>query len=512
MNVPAYNSAEYFELPLLQKTGFREYDARWIIAPTATGDDIGINYVGVRELGLHLGHFLQVQLAAGTSIVVGHDFRQYSENVKNALVLGLLQSGMDVTDIGLTTTPAAYFAQFHLDIPCVAMVTASHNENGWTGVKMGHRKSSTFGPQEMDAFRDQVLTPSREVLDRASQVDPGRFTWVSGIRSAYLQHLISNWEPKFAGLPTLEIAVECGNGTAGLYAPHLLRELGFQVTEGNVEPDWRFPNFNPNPESIPFLRSVEELVRRSGADVGLCFDGDGDRLGVVDNTGRLVFADRVGLLIARFLEEDEESGGPFVIDVKSTSLFESELQSEIIWAKTGHSYVKASVAESNAVAGFERSGHFFFRHPLGQGYDDACVAALALLWTLARARESDSDATLGSLLSTLPLSHASPNRQPFVSDETKYDVVECLAAYFERHGKLAGQPVRSVNRLNGVRLTLDDGSWLLIRASSNSPNLVIIAETFDPDGSLLERIDKDVRLAIVETGVCVGAFESLATL
>jgi len=512
LNLPSYNSAEYFDEPLLQKTGFREYDARWIVAPIKDADSIGLNYVGARMLGLHLGHFMQTQLQAGNEIVVGHDFREYSENVKNALALGLLQSGMNVVDIGLTTTPAAYFAQFELDVSCVAMVTASHNENGWTGVKMGHRKASTFGPTEMDAFRDQVLGDDQGVLVRAEHVDPGRYRSEKGVRAAYIDHLVSTWGGKFAALPSLRVAVECGNGTAGLYAPRLLRELGFQVSDGNVNPDWRFPHFNPNPESIPFLRSVEDLVRSSNADIGLCFDGDGDRLGVVDNTGHLVFADRVGLLIARFLEDSENLSGPFVIDVKSTSLFETQLQGEVVWAKTGHSYVKAAVAESNAVAGFERSGHFFFSEPLGQGYDDACVAALALLWTLARARAESTNVTLSSMLSALPSSHSSPNRQPYVSDETKYDVVEKMASYFESLGQLGGLPVSEVNRLNGVRLTLDDGSWLLVRASSNSPNLVIIAETFDKDGSLMQRFDDDVRLAIARTGVDVGHFESLATL
>ncbi|WP_256791956.1 hypothetical protein [Terrabacter sp. Ter38] len=501
-----YNSASYFEKALLAPTGFREYDARWVISPTPTESEIGLNYVGVRELGRHLGTFLRTELLAGSSIVVGHDFREYSENVKNALVIGLLQAGMNVHDIGLTTTPAAYFAQFHLNIDCVAMVTASHNDNGWTGIKMGHRKASTFGPEEMDAFRHRVL--SDEATDGSAA--SGTYKPEPGVRSAYIQDLVAKWSPRFQGLPRLRVAVECGNGTSGLYAPELLKRLGFDVAEGNVRLDWNFPNFNPNPESIPFLKSVENLVASTDADLGLCFDGDGDRLGVVDETGSLVFSDRVGLLIAKFLQDEEGFTSPFVIDVKSTSLFESELDNEIVWSKTGHSYVKATVAKSGAIAGFERSGHFFFSDPLGYGFDDACVAALVLLWVLIRTRDANPQSSLSALLATAPLSHSSPNRQPRVPDEDKYEAVETLAAYFVGKGTLAGEPIEDVNRLNGVRLTLPGGSWLLIRASSNSPNLVVIAETFDSDGSLLSRIDDDVRSAIQATGLDIGPFESLA--
>ncbi|QKW43913.1 phosphomannomutase/phosphoglucomutase [Streptomyces microflavus] len=500
-----YNSASYFEEILLSETGFREYDARWVIEPTDGISSVGLNYVGVRLLGLHLGRFLSDELDAGKRIVVGHDFRSYSENVKNALVVGLLQSGMNVTDIGLTTTPGAYYAQFSLDVACVAMVTASHNENGWTGIKMGHRKASTFGPVEMLKFKEYTLGGQAD----GSTSRSGSYTFKTGARRQYIDDLVDEWAVRLQGLPRLKVAVEAGNGTAGLYAPELLGRLGFDVVPGNNTPDWTFPHFNPNPESLPFLRSVETLVTNNGADLGLCFDGDGDRLGVIDDQGKLVFADRVGIVVAKFLEETVGATGPFVVDVKSTSLYESELTSDIVWAKTGHSYVKAKVKESGAVAGFERSGHFFFSEPIGRGYDDGCVAALALLWTLCSAKAAGGNWRLSDKLAELPKSFSSPNRQPYVSDETKYVVVEKLAAYFEQREYVAGKRVISVDRLNGVRLELEDRSWLLIRASSNSPNLVIIAETFDEDGTLLKHIDVEIRAAIEATNVEVGPFASL---
>jgi phosphomannomutase / phosphoglucomutase len=501
-----FNSSSYFDEPLLAETGFREYDARWVIEPTGDDSIVGLNYVGVRTLGLHLGCFLQEKLGAGRRIVVGHDLRRYSENVKNALVVGLVQAGMDIVDIGLCTTPGAYYAQVALDIPCVAMVTASHNENGWTGMKIGHQKACTFGPEEMSAFKEYTLG-GRALGNEARD---GRYTFHPHARDAYIGGMVAEWAPRFADLPRLRVAVETGNGTAGLYAPELLRKLGFDVVTGNVEPDWTFPHFNPNPESVAFLRSVESLVAGTGAELGLCFDGDGDRLGVVDDLGRLVFSDRVGLVVASFLERDIGTGGPFVIDVKSTSLYESELSAEIIWAKTGHSYVKAKVAESGAVAGFERSGHFFFSPPLGYGYDDACVAALALLWALCSAKAAGESGRLSDKLAALPPSFSSPNRQPFVSDETKYEVVDKLTEYLADQETFAGKRIVGVNRLNGIRLELEDRSWLLVRASSNSPNLVIIAEAFDKDGGLLKNMDEEIRAAIAKAGVQVGEFDSLA--
>jgi phosphomannomutase/phosphoglucomutase len=508
-----YNSASYFLEPLVGPTGFREYDARWVIEPSDRNGNINLNYVGLRQLGNCLGKFMQTELQAGRRIVVGHDYRRYSENVKNALVIGLLQAGMDVTDIGLSTTPGAYFAQFDLGIPCVAMITASHNENGWTGIKMGHHPASTFGPEEMARFRTFALAAVADQPTAASQLaetgTAGSYSFIPGFAARYIDDLVDRWRPRFEGLTRLKVAVETGNGTAGLYVPEILTRLGFEVAPGNVVPDWNFPHYNPNPESIPFLKSVGDLVRASGSDIGICVDGDGDRLGVVDNHGDLAFSDKVGLLIAKHLEAEFGTARPIVIDVKSTSLFESELKTPVVWAKTGHSYVKATVAKADALAGFERSGHFFFREPVGRGYDDACLASLAVLWVLCSARQTQPGITMSDLLAGLPLSFASPNRQPFAGDDRKYEIVDRIAAELGQRTRFAGREIIDINLLNGVRITLDDRSWLLVRASSNTPNLVIIAEVFDQDGALLRVIDRELRELIASLDVELGEFDPL---
>jgi len=504
-----YNSASYFTEPLVGPSGFREYDARWVIEPSDRNGNVTLNYVGLRQLGNCLGEFMQTGLRAGAQIVVGHDYRRYSENVKNALVIGLLQAGMDVTDIGLSTTPGAYFAQFDLSIPCVAMITASHNENGWTGIKMGHRPASTFGPEEMARFRAAALAAVAEQPAAAGAGRAGSYRFVPGFAARYIDDLVDRWRPRFDGLPRVKVAVETGNGTAGLYVPEILSRLGFEVAPGNVIPDWSFPHYNPNPESIPFLKSVGTLVRASGSDIGICVDGDGDRLGVVDERGNLAFSDKVGLLTAKHLEAEFGTARPFVIDVKSTSLFESELRAPVVWAKTGHSYVKATVAQADALAGFERSGHFFFREPVGRGYDDACLASLAVLWVLCSARRARPGITMSELLASLPPSFASPNRQPFAADDRKYEIVERIAAELGKRTSFAGREIIDTNLLNGVRITLDDRSWLLVRASSNTPNLVIIAEVFDADGALLRVIDRELRELIASLDVELGGFDPL---
>jgi phosphomannomutase/phosphoglucomutase len=493
-----FNSEQYFTEPLVDPTGFREYDARWVISPIPGVDaEVQINYVGLTSLGRALGEFLALpENGSHRRILVGHDFREYGENAKNALVLGLLSAGMDVDDIGLAVTPMVYMLQYHFSIPACAMVTASHNPNGWTGVKMGHGYSQTFGPDRMGAFRDFYLQHQPE---SNAAIPPGRYCRREGGRGVYVQDLIANWSPHFLDLPRMKVAVETGNGTAAIVLPSVLAGLGFEVVADTLDLDWTFPRFNPNPESLPFLNSVRALVKRTSAEVGVCIDGDGDRLGVIDDLGEIVFSDRVGLLMARRVEA-ERGPGVIVVDVKSTSLFERELRSRIVWEKTGHSYIKAAVAREGAIAGFERSGHFFLTAPFGRGYDDALASMLMLLLVLCE--EKAKGRSLSRLVAELPRSFQSPNRQPTVPDERKYQIVEAVTkrvlSEVQQTGSFSGVGVQKVVTINGVRLQFEDGSWMLIRASSNTPNLVVVAESFDSDGARLRALDADARLLLAE--------------
>src|SRR4051812_4045231 len=226
------NSYAFEAAPMVKPTGFREYDARWLF-----GDEI--NLMGVQALGLGLGTLI-AELGQRAEIVTGHDFRSYSASIKYALISGLLASGCKVHDVGLAVTPMAYFAQFELDVPCVAMVTASHNENGWTGVKMGANRPLTFGPDEMGRLKQIVLN--------------AEFTSSSGGSYEFHDNLAARYIADLAGRRALKrklkVVVACGNGTAGAFAPEVMRRIGCEVVPLDTGLDYTFPNYNPNPEDL----------------------------------------------------------------------------------------------------------------------------------------------------------------------------------------------------------------------------------------------------------------------
>src|SRR5437764_5089541 len=400
------NTFDYENAPLVKATGFREYDARWLFGPE-------INLLGVQALGLGLGTYIQE--LGQSRIVVGHDFRSYSLSIKQALTIGLVAAGCEVLDIGLSVSPMAYFAQFDLDAPCVAMVTASHNENGWTGVKMGAERPLTFGPDEMGRLKE--ITLSGEARARAG----GSYTRVENMRETYLDAVTKSHRLS----RPIRVVAACGNGTSGAFAPEALRRIGADVVPMDTELDWNFPRYNPNPEDLKMLHAMAETVRAQGAEIALGFDGDGDRCGVVDGQGRELFADKVGVLLARHLSA-RIPNAKFVVDVKSTGLFETDPvlkkngASADYW-KTGHSYIKRRTAELGAVAGLEKSGHYFFNPPLGRGYDDSVVAAIAILEMI-----DASGKTIAQLADDLPRTFGTPTMSPFCPDVVKYDVVDAI--------------------------------------------------------------------------------------
>jgi phosphomannomutase/phosphoglucomutase len=404
-------------------------------------------------------------------VVSGHDFRSYSLSIKQALMLGLMRAGCEVHDIGLALSPVAYFAQFALNCPAVAMVTASHNENGWTGVKMGAERPLTFGPGEMTRLKEIVLGG----LWR--ERPGGAYVAVSGMRETYLADVTKGVRLS----RPIRVVAATGNGTAGAFAPEALRRIGADVVPMDNELDYTFPKYNPNPEDLHMLHAMGEMVRANEADLGLGFDGDGDRCGVVDDRGHEIFADKIGVLLARDLAV-RHPNPRFVVDVKSTGLYRTDpvLTARGVktdYWKTGHSYIKRRTSELKALAGFEKSGHFFFNAPIGRGYDDGIVAAIAVLTMLDRA----GGKKLSRLYDDLPRTFGSPTMSPFCPDDKKYAVVEALTAQYQalkdKGAMLLGQEIASIVTVNGVRVTLKDGTWGLVRASSNKPSLVVVVES-----------------------------------
>jgi phosphomannomutase / phosphoglucomutase len=443
--------------------GFREYDARWLY-------NKDINLLGIENLGKGLGtQIIKNTKKKNPRVVVGHDYRSYSEEIKKSLKKGLVSTGCFVEDIGLSLSPTVYFAQFNLNADAVAMVTASHNENGWTGVKMGIKKGLTHAPEEMKELKDITLNKkfvegkgSEKIIDNFQQI--------------YKDDLINKKKIK----KKIKAVVACGNGTAGIFAPDILRGIGCEVIELDCKLDWTFPKYNPNPEDLQMLHAISKAVKDNNADIGFGFDGDGDRCGVIDNCGNEIFSDKIGLLIARNLSSKHKNS-IFIVDVKSTGLFNTDKillnnNCKTIYWKTGHSHIKRKVNIEKALAGFEKSGHFFFNKPLGFGYDDGINSAIQVCHLLDHQTKK-----MNEIIKELPQTYQSPTMAPFCKDEEKYQVVEQLVEKIEKFKnnkiKIDNQEIKEVLKVNGIRFSFEDGSWGLIRASSNKPSLVVVTES-----------------------------------
>ena len=465
--------------------GFREYDARWIY-------DKDINEQGITNLGKGLGTQIRKHTKKeNPRVIVGHDYRSYSEKIKSALKKGLVSTGCFIEDVGLSLSPMVYFAQFNLDADAVAMVTASHNENGWTGVKMGIKKGLTHAPEEMTELKEITLNQNFTKGE-------GNEKKIKDFDKIYKEDLII----KNKLTKKIKAVVACGNGTAGIFAPDILRGIGCEVIELDCNLDWNFPKYNPNPEDLEMLHAIVKSVKENNADIGFGFDGDGDRVGVIDNEGNEIFSDKIGLLIARNLSNSHKNS-KFIVDVKSTGLYSTDKvlkknQCETLYWKTGHSHIKRKVHNEKALAGFEKSGHFFFNQPLGYGYDDGINSAIQVCHLL-----NNQNKKMSEIIKELPTTFQSPTMAPFCKDEEKYNVVDEMVKEFkkikEQKIKIDNQEIKEIITVNGVRFSFEDGSWGLIRASSNKPSLVVVTESPTSDERKLN-IFKFIDKTLMKTG------------
>ena len=443
--------------------GFREYDARWLYPEN-------INLKGIVNLGKGLGsQIIHHTKKNNPRVVVGHDYRSYSEEIKENLKKGLISTGCFVEDLGLSLSPMVYFAQFNLDSDAVAMVTASHNENGWTGVKMGIKKGLTHAPEEMKELKE--ITLKSKFLE-----GKGKEKKIENFQDIYKNDLIKKNKLN----KKIKVIAACGNGTAGIFAPDILRGIGCEVIELDCKLDWTFPKYNPNPEDMEMLHAISKAVVENNADIGFGFDGDGDRCGVIDNKGKEIFSDKIGLVIARNLSKDHKKS-KFVVDVKSTGLFNTDKilasnNCETIYWKTGHSHIKRKVNTENALAGFEKSGHFFFNQPLGYGYDDGINSAIQVCHLL-----DNENKNMSEIIKSIPNTFQSPTMAPFCKDDEKYNVVDEIVKQIteikNKKIKIDSQEIKDILTVNGIRFSFEDGSWGLIRASSNKPSLVVVTES-----------------------------------
>lgn len=420
---------------------FREYDIRG----QETADELSDEsiYLIARGFGKMLHD------AGILDCIVGHDARATSESFHAQALKALTESGINCIDIGTVTTPMSYFAQYHYKVKGLCMITASHNPAGWNGLKIGMDFSNTFGPADLGHLYTII-----EEEDYAGGEGTVR---KEDIKDAYINDLVAR--AKLA--KPLKVLVNTGNGTAGLFAPEFFRKAGCEVVEHLTDVDPSYPNYTANPDGEKMMQDTGAQVLKNGCDIGIAIDGDGDRLGIVDEKGATVWPDRYIILLSRLVLA-KKPGAKIVFDVKVSEALPEDIAAHggvpVMW-KTGHSYIKAKLAEENAALAGEMSGHIFFGDDF-YGFDDAFFAGLKLFEYLASQKE-----TLSELVAATPYYVSTPTIQVKTTDEEKYDIVNKLLETFKTEGY-------KVVDISGARVYMD-GGWGLVRASSNTPTLVL---------------------------------------
>ena len=423
---------------------FREYDIR------GRESEEELNENSIYHIARAFGAMLTRKKVL--EAIVGHDARTTSESFHAQMTRGLLESGINVIDIGTVTTPMSYWAQYHFKTPGLAMITASHNPAGWNGVKLGTGLSQTLLPEEVKELYS--------IIEQEDYINDGHRKSImrkEDISEAYVDDLLSRVQiPK-----KLKILVNTGNGTAGLFAPGLFSKAGCEVVEHYTNVDPTYPHYTANPDGIKMMEDTGAQTVLHRCDLGLAFDGDGDRLGITDEKGVTVWPDRYMILLSR-LVLIKRPGAKIVFDVKVSEALPEDIRAHggipIMW-KTGHSYIKAKLAEEKAALAGEMSGHVFFVQDF-YGFDDAFFAALKMLEYLSGQSEP-----LSKLVGDTPYYVSTPTIQVKTADEDKYRIVDEVVKEFRAEGaKLVDT--------SGARVYME-GGWGLVRASSNTPTLVL---------------------------------------
>jgi len=455
-------------LAVLDPDIFREYDVRGLVGTH-------LNAQTARTLGCAFGTYLSEH--GVSSAVVGRDNRASSEELAGAVISGLLDTGCDVVDIGLVVTPIFYFSRIKYGIDGGVMVTGSHNPAEFNGFKLARGQGTIYGQQ---------IQRVRELAEKG--------TWHRGCGQyrrddpvpAYFQEILTRVR---LGPRRLKVVVDAGNGAAGLFAPHLMRELGAEVIPLYCDSDPSFPNHHPDPVKPANLRDLVAMVKANRADVGLAYDGDADRIGAVDDEGAMIWGD---VLMALFWREilPRHPGARCIVEVKCSQALVDEitrLGGRPEFYRTGHSLIKAKMKETGAVFTGEMSGHMFFADEYF-GYDDALYASARLLRLLSSTQDRLSD-----LVATIPKYCSTPEIRIDCPDREKFQVVEALARHFRDRYETID--------VDGVRVLFPRG-WGLVRASNTQPALVVRCEADCPDA--LEAIKAEVAAALASHGLGCG--------
>ena len=426
----------------LEASMFREYDLRGQVS------DEQLNEHSVGIIARAYGTMLRQENI--DVAVLGHDYRRSSDWIAKVAIQGLVSTGVNVISLGMIITPMMYAAQYHFQTRGGIAITASHNPTGWSGFKLALGYSYTFGPDEMKRLYE--LTVSEQFATGAGTVR------TEDTLSDYASDLVKRVR---IGRP-VRVVVNAGNGTASPIVPMILRKAGCEVVELYCDLDWDFPHYFPNPALVEMMEDTGRKVVESGADIGFAIDGDGDRLGVTDEKGEVIWPDRYLIPLSRQVLE-ENPGAKIIFDVKCSQALPEDIAAHggtpIMW-KTGHSYIKQKLWKEDSPLAGEMSGHIFFGKPDYYGFDDATFAALKLTEYISR-----RDAPLSAIIEETPYYVSTPALQVACADEAKYEVVGELTEEFKGEGY-------DVNDINGARVSFGDG-WGLVRASSNLPVLVM---------------------------------------
>ncbi len=443
---------------------FKAYDVRGVVDRTLTA-------TAVHSIGAALGSEAQAQ--AVREIAVGRDGRLSGPKLRDALIDGIRSTGCDVVDIGMVATPMLYFATYQLATGSGVSITGSHNPPEYNGLKFVLAGQALHG-EGLQHLRRRILEDDLVYADTPGHLHS------ADIVDAYIDRIVG--DAKLAR--PMKIAVDCGNGVAGAFAPRLFRALGCEVIELFCEVDGTFPNHHPDPARPENLQDLIACLRRTDAELGLAFDGDGDRLGVVTKDGRIIYPDRQMMLFVRDILA-HHPGAEIIFDVKCTRHLASWIRQHggrpAMW-RTGHSLIKARLRETGAPFAGEMSGHLFF-NDRWYGFDDGLYAGARLLELLSRGADPSA------LLNALPDAVNTPELQLKTAEGENFRLVERLRAqgYFEG--------ARQVITIDGVRVEYADG-FGLARASNTTPAVVL---RFEGDSrAALERIQADFRRAILE--------------
>lgn len=446
---------------MLKPTIFREYDIRGIADTDLASADVVV-------LGQAIGTYLQRH--AGRKLNLGRDCRLSSTRLRDALLEGLLASGCDVTDIGTVPTPLLYYSVFRLHADGAIMITGSHNPPEYNGFKVVSGKSTIHGPQ---------IQAVLELIGRGDLARGPGVPATADVIAAYVDEVAAQFQwPR-----RIKVVVDCGNGTAGPVMHRLLQRLNCDAVELYFDMDGRFPNHHPDPTVEANLIQLAEAVKRHGAEMGIAFDGDADRIGAIDETGRVIWGDYLLLIYAREILR-RKPGSTFIGEVKCSQVMYDELRKlggRPIMYKTGHSLIKAKMKEEHAELAGEMSGHMFFADRY-YGYDDAPYAACRLMEIVAA-----SGRPLSAQLAGLPQMVFTPEIRVDCPDEIKFDVVARVAARFKK--------THQVVDVDGARVLFGDG-WGLVRASNTQPVLVLRFEATSAE--LVERYRREMESAVEE--------------